>query len=74
MDYDFTNRYFDIDHKNVIVGQEDVKVIKNIIPFRREGSFYCLSHTDEGFVNGTWAKGGNNREERKEICYPNATG
>lgn len=67
MDYDFTNRYFDIDHKNVIVGQEDVKVIKNIIPFRREGSFYCLSHTDEGFVNGTWAKGATTAKNEKRF-------
>jgi hypothetical protein len=57
MDYDYTNEYFEIDHKNVEYGTEDINVIGNILPYRREGSFYCLSHTDEGFVNGTWAKG-----------------
>ena len=57
MDYDFTNTYDDIELNNVDRGVEDIQVIDNIIPFRREGSFYCLSHTDEGFVNGTWAKG-----------------
>ena len=51
----------------VIVGQEDIKVIKNIIPFRREGSFYCLSHTDEGFVNGTWAKGATTAKNEKRF-------
>jgi hypothetical protein len=42
---------------NVTIGEEDIKVIDNIIPHRREGSFYCLPHVDEGFVNGVWAKG-----------------
>ena len=36
---------------------EDIEIIENIIPYRKEGRFYCLPHIDEGYVNGTWAKG-----------------
>lgn len=36
---------------------EDIEIIENIIPYRREGKFLCLPHIDEGYVNGTWAKG-----------------
>jgi hypothetical protein len=36
---------------------EDVEIVENIIPFRREGSFYCLPHIDEGYVGGGWVKG-----------------
>jgi hypothetical protein len=28
-----------------------------VVPFRRDGNFYCLPHLDEGFVNGKWFKG-----------------
>jgi hypothetical protein len=42
---------------NVSLTEEDIEVIENIIPFRRQGSFYCLPHVDEGFINGRWAKG-----------------
>lgn len=41
----------------VDIVEENVEVIENILPFRREGSFYCLPHIDEGFINGRWAKG-----------------
>ena len=57
MEYDFDKDYFEIERENVEYGTEDIDVIGNILPHRREGSFYCLAHTDEGFVNGTWAKG-----------------
>ena len=57
MEYDFDKDYFEIERENVEYGTEDIEVIGNILPHRREGSFYCLAHTDEGFVNGTWAKG-----------------
>lgn len=67
MNYDFTNRYFDIDYNNVVVGHEDIEVIKDIIPYRKEGSFYCLSHADEGFVNGTWAKGETTAKNEKRF-------
>jgi hypothetical protein len=46
-----------IGNNNVKIIKEDIEVIGNIIPYRREGKFYCLPHIDEGFVNGTWAKG-----------------
>jgi hypothetical protein len=36
---------------------EEIQVIENIIPFRREGNFDCLSHVDEGYVDGIWKKG-----------------
>jgi hypothetical protein len=42
---------------DVYVVSEDVEVIENVIPYRREGKFYCLPHFDEGFVNGRWVKG-----------------
>ena len=46
-----------IEGQNVEIKNGDIEVIDNILPFRKEGSFYCLPHIDEGFVNGTWAKG-----------------
>jgi hypothetical protein len=67
MDYDYSNDYFEIDHENVEFGTEDINVIGNILPYRREGSFYCLSHTDEGFVNGTWAKGATTAKNEKRF-------
>lgn len=36
---------------------EDIEIVENIIPYRRDGNFLCLPHVDEGYVNGTWAKG-----------------
>jgi hypothetical protein len=58
LDCDFNN-YTTIfgEDNNVEYNEEDVQIIKNILPFRREGSMYCLPHIDEGFVNGKWAKG-----------------
>jgi hypothetical protein len=44
-------------YNNVQTTEEDIEVIENILPYRREGSFYCLPHVDEGFINGRWAKG-----------------
>jgi len=43
--------------KNIEYTSETIDVIKNIIPFRRDGKFDCLPHVDEGFVDGKWAKG-----------------
>lgn len=37
--------------------KEDVVIEKNVLPYRREGKFYCLPHEDLGFVNGTWKQG-----------------
>lgn len=44
-------------YNNILTTEEDIEVIENILPYRREGSFYCLPHIDEGFINGRWAKG-----------------
>ena len=42
---------------NIIETIEDIEIIENIVPYRRDGGFLCLPHADEGFVNGNWAKG-----------------
>lgn len=48
--------------------QEDIEVIDNILPYRREGIFDCLFHVDEGYVNGEWAKGETTaRNERRFV-------
>jgi hypothetical protein len=53
--YDFNSDEFE---KNAVdVTNENIEVIENIIPYRREGNFDCLSHFDEGFRNGKWMKG-----------------
>jgi hypothetical protein len=43
--------------QNIEITNESIDVIENIIPFRRDGSFYCIPHIDEGYVGGNWAKG-----------------
>jgi hypothetical protein len=52
--YDFTEK---LEVAKVDVVEENIEVVENILPYRREGSFYCLPHIDEGFMNGRWAKG-----------------
>lgn len=47
----------DIIRQNINLSIEDIEIIENIIPYRKEGRFYCLPHIDEGFINGGWAKG-----------------
>jgi len=42
---------------NIEFTKESIEVTENILPYRREGKFYCLPHVDEGYVNGTWSKG-----------------
>jgi hypothetical protein len=49
-DYEFYNN-------NTIFVNEDIEVKDLVLPYRREGSFDCIYHKDEGFVNGKWAKG-----------------
>lgn len=44
-------------NNNVTFTNEDIEIIENIVPFRKQGMFYCLPHQDEGFINGKWAKG-----------------
>jgi len=43
--------------ENVEITTENIEVIENIIPIRKEGNFNCMHHEDEGFVNGNWKKG-----------------
>lgn len=43
--------------QNITLTNETIEVIESIVPFRREGAFYCLPHVDEGFIGGNWAKG-----------------
>ena len=54
--YDCQN---DLDSQNINVTftDEDIDIIENIVPYRRESRFDCMFHVDEGYVNGTWAKG-----------------
>lgn len=53
--YDFNdNQYLKND---VEITEENIEVIENIIPYRRECTFDCLHHFDEGFKNGKWVKG-----------------
>lgn len=53
---------------NVEFFESDIEVIENILPYRREGSFLCLYHADEGFLNGKWAKGETTaRNERRLV-------
>jgi hypothetical protein len=55
LDVDFNDE--NVINQNIEFTKEDTEIIENVIPFRREGRFYCLPHIDEGFVNGRWAKG-----------------
>ena len=53
---------FNLSDENVIkqdveIINEDIEIIENVVPFRKDGRFYCLPHVDEGFINGKWAKG-----------------
>ena len=52
--YNFSEQ---LEVSNVNIVEENIEVVENILPYRREGSFYCLPHIDEGFMNGGWAKG-----------------
>ena len=60
---DFENGYLDkinniiCENLNTEITQENINVIENIIPIRKEGNFLCMHHEDEGFVDGTWKKG-----------------
>jgi hypothetical protein len=55
-------------YNNVMKGNENIKVMKDILPYRREGKFECLPHVDEGFVDGKWMKGETTaRNERRFV-------
>ena len=63
LNHDFSNMV----GNEITYTTEDIDLIENIIPYRREGSFYCLPHIDEGFVNGTWAKGATTAANEKRF-------
>jgi hypothetical protein len=60
---DFEEGYLDktnniiCENLNTEITNENINVIENIIPIRKEGNFLCMHHEDEGFVDGTWKKG-----------------
>lgn len=64
MKYDFTDESA-ISKVDVI--EENVEVVENVLPMRREGRFYCLPHVDEGFMNGRWAKGATTARNEKRF-------
>jgi hypothetical protein len=55
-------------NNNTIFTNEDIEVKDLILPYRRECSFDCIYHDDEGYVNGKWAKGETTaRNERRFV-------
>jgi hypothetical protein len=52
---------------NVSLAPENVEIIENILPYRKEGSLLCLNHENEGFVNGMWAKGETTARNEKRL-------
>ena len=70
---DFQNGFLEkinnVKCKNVEVEltKENIKVVENIVPFRREGKFLCLHHEDEGFVDGKWKKGETTARNEKRL-------
>jgi hypothetical protein len=53
--------------QNINLTNEDIEIFENVVPFRREGRFYCLPHIDEGFINGNWAKGETTAKNEKRF-------
>ena len=47
----------DLIYNDTEMGYDTFEVCNNKIPHRREGRFLSLPHSDEGFVDGKWAKG-----------------
>jgi hypothetical protein len=54
-------------YNNVTVDKENIKVMRDVLPFRRQGRYECLPHIDEGFVNGKWAKGETTAKNEKRF-------
>ena len=54
-------------NKNVQLITEDIEVIENILPFRRDGGYTCLEHQNEGFVSGSWVKGESTARNEKRL-------
>jgi hypothetical protein len=61
---DLTQQY---QSDNVEITTEDIEVIENIIPIRKEGNFYCMHHEDEGFIDGNWKKGETTAKNEKRF-------
>lgn len=55
--FDASKQFEGAIYNNVVIEKENIKVMRDVLPFRREGRYECLPHIDEGFVNGKWAKG-----------------
>jgi uncharacterized protein CbrC (UPF0167 family) len=53
--------------QNVEITEENIDVVENVVPYRRDGKFYCLPHIDEGFKNGVWAKGATTARNEKRF-------
>jgi hypothetical protein len=49
--------YSNYENNNVYLTTENIEVVENILPFRRDSKFNCLPHVDEGYIHGKWAKG-----------------
>jgi len=67
LDFNFNDLNQNCQLNNVELIDEKIEVIENIIPFRREGNFYCLPHIDEGFVGGKWKKGETTAKNEKRF-------
>jgi hypothetical protein len=52
---------------DIVFNKEDIDVVENIIPYRRDGKFFCLPHIDEGYVGGKWAKGETTAKNEKRF-------
>jgi hypothetical protein len=55
-DEDIVNEY-EVYTNNTAFTSEDIEVTDLILPYRRECSFDCIDHDDEGYVDGKWVKG-----------------
>lgn len=62
--YDFHDA---ISANDVDIRRENIDVIETIVPYRKEGKFFCLPHADEGFVNGKWFKGETTARNEKRL-------
>jgi hypothetical protein len=65
LDMDVNSEY--VIKQNVNLSNEDIEIVENIVPYRKEGSFYCLPHVDEGFIHGNWAKGETTAKNEKRF-------
>lgn len=54
-------------NNNTIITNEDIEIKDLILPYRREGSFDCIYHDDEGFVDGKWVKGDTTARNEKRF-------